>query len=937
MKNIVTISAITISALPVISVKAIDKSEPPQKPNLLFIWTDQQTDSTMAVYGNDKFKVPNMNALADESIVFRNSYVVQPVSTPSRGTALTGLYPHRHGALVNNRIMLEQSRCLPELLNDPSYATGYYGKWHLGRENTAQHGFQEMLSTEPYPEGYPKGETVPLSGYQRFLMERGFTKDQVMSMSRTDASKLEYDLTKPKYLELSAIDFLERHKDQPFVLYVNYLEPHHPYNGPFNNLHDGKELGFSPAYDCELSDDDPVRYHLMAKQRSREQWESDNQNYAGLCHSVDLSLGAILKKLEELGLRENTIVVFTSDHGEMMGAHRLREKSVMYEPSVRVPLLMRVPWINGYKQEIIRNNVTNIDLVPTILELMGKDPESYDLQGKSLVPWMKGMSIPDDDGYIYLLWNNNNDDAKFAEIELKYYNNAAFRTVIAPDGWKLSISDRDKHQLFNLKADPYECNNLYYRPGHEDKIRHLTRKIRKWQERTGDTSFNYDYSIVELPIPFDFPDLKPPVFPDNNFDIRKYGAKTDNIAANTKAVRQAIEACVKKGGGKVIIPKGVWDIGPIHLKSNVNLHLEDGAELRFSKKFDDFLPVVLVQSGDIFCYNYSPFVYAHKCENIAVTGNGILNGQGQAWWRWKVSGPNVKKPREMVKAGIPVEQRIFGTEEARIRTRIVSFIECKNVFLEGITLKDSPSWNLHPVYCENVIIRNVKISAHGPNNDGIDLNGCKNVLIEDCDIDAGDDNICLKSGIVEEAFGIGRPCENIVIRRCITRQGHGGFVIGAETSANVRNVLVEDCLFSGTDRGLRFKSCIGRGGIVENIWIRDISMSNIRRRAIDFDLQYDLEPVEREKKDGKLKYIPVFRNIYFENIVCDKSRKAIHLSGNPEAFLSELYFKNIRIYSERGIETVHVNDIVFDNVKIIDYGKVQYDKRKTWQGSLIND
>ena len=477
-------------------------SQRPEKPNLLFIWTDQQTDKTMAVYGNDKFKVPNMNALADRSVVFRNSYVVQPVSTPSRGTALTGLYPHRHGAMENNRIMSEQAKCLPELLNDPAYFTGYFGKWHLGRENTPQHGFQELLSTETYANTYPQGEAVPLSGYQRFLMDRGFTEDQVMNMSRLDATSMEYDLTKPKYLELAAIDFLERHKDQPFVLYVNYLEPHTPFNGPFNDLHNGKELGLSPAFDCELTDDDPVRYHGRRRNVPREKWETNHRNYAGLCHSVDLSLGAILKKLDELGLSENTIVVFTSDHGEMMGAYQLREKGVMYEPAVRVPLLMRIPWINNKKQAIIQNNVTNVDLIPTLLELMGKDPKSYsELQGKSLLPLMEGQSIPDDDGYIYLMWNPNSGEGELSpdasvgnhtREELEYYKDASFRTVIAPDGWKLSVSDRDKNQLFDLRSDPYECNNLYYQPGNEAKISHLSGKIREWQERIGDSSFRYD-------------------------------------------------------------------------------------------------------------------------------------------------------------------------------------------------------------------------------------------------------------------------------------------------------------------------------------------------------------------------------------------------------------------------------------------------------------
>ena len=237
--------------------------------------------------------------------------------------------------------------------------------------------------------------------------------------------------------------------------------------------------------------------------------------------------------------------------------------------------------------------------------------------------------------------------------------------------------------------------------------------------------------------------------------------------------------------------------------------------------------------------------------------------------------------------------------------------------MEGVTLIDSPSWNLHPVFCENMIIRNIKVSSHGPNNDGIDPDSCKNVLIEDCDIDAGDDNICMKSGRDEDAWKNGRPCENIVIRRCISRGSGGGFTVGSEMSAGVRNILVEDCRFIGTKRGLSFKSLIGRGGIVENIWCRNISMPTINEQAIVINLQYT-STLDRSINYGEKKpeHVPVFRKIRFENVTCEKSKVGIQLSGIPESFLRELYFKDIRINAESGIIALHVNDIEFDNVKI---------------------
>lgn len=442
------------------------------------------------------------------------------------------------------------------------------------------------------------------------------------------------------------------------------------------------------------------------------------------------------------------------------------------------------------------------------------------------------------------------------------------------------------------------------------------------------TEKSSDQISISQKIPFDFPDLNPPVFQNKVFDIRDYGAKAnDSTFRNTEAIYKAVVACNTADGGTVLVPNGIWYTGPIHLKSNVNLHLDAGAELRFSKKYDDYLPVVLIQRGGFFCYNYSPLVYAKDCQNIAITGSGILNGQGQVWWPWKDRQPGMVKLFQMGKAGVPIEERVFGTEKDGVRPPFIHFIECKDVFLEGVTFKDGPSWNIHPVFCENVIIRKVKVSAHGPNNDGIDPDGCKNVLIEDCDIDVGDDNICLKSGRDEEAWKIGRPCENVVVRRCTTKAGHGGFVIGSEMSADVRNVLVEDCIFSGTDRGLRFKSRPGRRGIVENIWARNITMDNIRNVAIDFVMNYDGEPIEKvmqyQKEVSGIKDPPIFRNFHIENISCNNAKSAINLIGLPGDYLKGIYFQDVTINSKEGFRSMFVNDLFFQNVKIVIQEKIK--------------
>lgn len=445
-------------------------------------------------------------------------------------------------------------------------------------------------------------------------------------------------------------------------------------------------------------------------------------------------------------------------------------------------------------------------------------------------------------------------------------------------------------------------------------------------ERKNEVAKNSSRAGVPVNIPFDFPDIQPPVFCDQTFNILDFGAIAgDSTRLNTESIRKAIEACHNAGGGKVLVPEGIWYTGPVHLKSNVNLHVDEGAELRFSKKYSDYLPVILNQRGGILCYNYSPFVYARECRNIAITGKGILNGRGEAWWPWKKNQPGMVKLFRMGEEDVPLEKRIFGKVEEGVRPPFLQFLECRDILMEGITFIDGPSWNIHPVFCENMIIRKITIIAHGPNNDGIDPDGCKNVLIEDCEIDVGDDNICLKSGRDQEAWKYGRPCENVVIRRCTSKAGHGGFVVGSEMSAGVRNVLVEDCNFSGTDRGLRFKSRNGRRGVVENIWIRNIVMDHIRIEAITLSMLYDGEPIEKAMnyKESKpdLADAPVFRNIHIENIRCGSAKKAIFIAGLPGDFMREIFFRDVSIASRNGITVSDVNDVHFEGVKVTSAGE----------------
>lgn len=436
--------------------------------------------------------------------------------------------------------------------------------------------------------------------------------------------------------------------------------------------------------------------------------------------------------------------------------------------------------------------------------------------------------------------------------------------------------------------------------------------------------------VIEKESPVEFVDsfsrevlkLTAPSFPNKIFDISDFGAVLDDSSFNNaKIINKTIELCHKEGGGKVLVPTGIWYTGAIHLRSNVNLHLQKNAELRFSTNYKDFLPVVLMQRGGYLCYNYSPFIYAYKANNIALTGRGVLNGQGWKRWPWKQKQPGMKELFKMGKKGIPIKERVFGTEKDGVRPPFVQFLECKNILIEDVTLRDGPSWNVHPVFCENLLLKNVSVISHGPNNDGFDIDGCKNVLIDHCFADVGDDNFCLKSGRDEEAWRIGRICENVVIKDCIAESGHGGFTIGSEMSAGVKNVLVKDCKFIGTNNGVRMKSRIGRGGRVENIEIRKIIMKKIRDKAIVINLRYNGEPIERsmnyEKFNKKrIKYFPIFKNISFKDILCRESDVAIDIRGLPDNSLSNLKFRDIKINSEHGMKIELTGLIDFNNVEI---------------------
>ncbi|KAB2923896.1 MAG: glycoside hydrolase family 28 protein [Bacteroidetes bacterium] len=378
-----------------------------------------------------------------------------------------------------------------------------------------------------------------------------------------------------------------------------------------------------------------------------------------------------------------------------------------------------------------------------------------------------------------------------------------------------------------------------------------------------------------------------PVFPDRTFDITAYGAKGDGTADATEAIRRAVTACTESGGGRVLVPSGTYLTGPIHLESGVELHLADGAVVRFSTDPSRYLPLVRTRWEGMEVMNYSPLIYAFRKKNIAVTGKGVLDGQGSSehWWPWKGKSddggwkpgmPHQKAGRDrllaMTENGTPAAERVFG-DGYYLRPSFFQPYECTNVLVEGVTFRDAPMWFIHPVLCTSVTVTGVTVQGHGPNNDGCNPESSRDVLIEDCFFDTGDDCIAVKSGRNRDGRDIGVPSENIAVRRCRMKEGHGGVVIGSEVSGGARNIAVEECTMDSPrlDRAIRIKTNSVRGGTVENIAVRNLTVGQVAEAVVLVDFNY-------EEGDAGA-HTPIVRNILLENVTARSGPYAFFLKG----------------------------------------------------------
>ncbi len=464
-----------------------------------------------------------------------------------------------------------------------------------------------------------------------------------------------------------------------------------------------------------------------------------------------------------------------------------------------------------------------------------------------------------------------------------------------------------------------------------------------------------NYERFTRDLPFSMQPVAAPVFPETKVVLTEFGAVGDGQQLCTEAFAHAIDALVAKGGGHLVVPQGIWLTGPIVLQSNIDLHLEAGAVIMFAAD-EDLYPLVETSFEGVETRRCQSPLSARNAENIAVTGLGVIDGNGQYWrplHRRKLTDSQWKKMTQRTGGvmmrddyWVPSESYAKGENGADmnvpkvrseaewnglkrfLRPVMVSLVECRKVLLQGVVFQNSPAWNLHPLMCEDMIIDRVLVMnpSYSQNGDALDLESCRRVLIVDSRFNAGDDGICLKSGKNEDGRRRGRPCEQVVVDGCTVFSGHGGFVVGSEMSGGVRNIMVRNCQFLGTQVGLRFKSTRGRGGVVENIFIDGVSMTDIETYALTFNMYYRGKSVAEVLAEGSEEEdvqpapvdetTPVFRNIDIRNVCCNNALLAMEFNGLPEMPIDNIRLKNIKIVAEHDAVFKYCKNIVRENVTI---------------------
>ena len=480
------------------------------KKNLVFICSDQQRTDTMHCYGNDWVKVPNLNTLASQSFVFENAYVTQAVCTPARATMMTGLYPHSAGVIRNHTPgrpgseLAPETKCISEMVPD-DYVKAYFGKWHLGDDLNRQHGFDHWISVEDARDELHKPISVKeedefrKSDYFQYLENLDYEPEGFYlghtSYTPDQRSELPAEHSMSHFLGNKAYQFLQDHSgsDRPFILYVMMYEPHPPYNGPYNDLYDpssipdGEVFLEKPDETCSLFNRARSDYYLAGSEHglnTADDWRTLKAKYYGNVTLLDDGVGKILQGLKDFGFENDTAVVFTSDHGDSLGDRGMLNKRSFYEEVSRVPMLIKVPWINR-NQVNVGGNLGHVDIVPTILDILGIEIPDH-LEGNSVLQDLTtGSELRPRD--VFMQWHGGLPTVNLGDDTVNLMSQIEWRSVVSGDRWKLNLSRGDQCELFDLNSDPFEKVNLFDQEEHKDRIREMTARIRGWQIRTEDT------------------------------------------------------------------------------------------------------------------------------------------------------------------------------------------------------------------------------------------------------------------------------------------------------------------------------------------------------------------------------------------------------------------------------------------------------------------
>ena len=459
-------------------------------------------------------------------------------------------------------------------------------------------------------------------------------------------------------------------------------------------------------------------------------------------------------------------------------------------------------------------------------------------------------------------------------------------------------------------------------------------------------------------LPFDMPKVQLPSIPDREVCLTDFGAVGDGMSLCTEAFAAAIDHLAEQGGGTVNIPDGIWFTGPIVMKDNIELHLSNHAMILFSPD-QSLYPLTEIIFEGLNTWRLQSPISARGVKNIAITGGGVIDGNGDAWRMVKQSKVTESHWKKLVASGgivdgtnwFPTESYYRGQKSATdqnvnenmktkedfepirdfLRPVLIAIHNCENILIEGVTVQNSPCWTIHPALCTNLTIDGITVRcpAYAQNGDGVDIESCKNVLMVNSSVDAGDDAICIKSGKNEDGRKRGIPCENVIVQDCIVFHGHGGFVVGSEMSGGVKNISVKNLTFSGTDVGLRFKSTRGRGGVVENIFIENITMNNIATDGLLFDLFYGGKSASEALADGDEGEVtdmpfkpvdettPAFRNIDIKNVRCYNARRAMLFNGLPEMNVENVRVENAQFYTKTGAQVNESTNVELKNVTVV--------------------